>query len=180
MGMRRIRTKMVWLLVLPFLWFAQPTRGLLILGAVLAAGGLLIRGWAAGTIHKDEALTTSGPYAYTRNPLYIGSFLIGLGVVLAGGHWIWPALFLAFFLGVYGRTMSGETELLTELFGDRFEHYAENVPALLPRLTPYRPQQPDVAGGFRLRQYKRNNEWEALLGVGAAFAFLATKRMWFG
>jgi len=180
MGMRRIRTKMVWLLVPPFLWFAQPTRGLLILGALLAAGGLFIRGGAAGTTHKDEDLTTSGPYAYTRNPLYIGSFLIGLGVVLAGGHWVWPALFLAFFIGVYGRTMSGETELLAELFGDRFEHYAENVPALLPRLTPYRPQQPDVADGFRLRQYKRNNEWEALLGAGAAFAFLASKRMWFG
>jgi protein-S-isoprenylcysteine O-methyltransferase Ste14 len=180
MGMRRIRTKMVWLLVPPFLWFAQPTRGLLILGALLAAGGLFIRGWAAGTIHKDEDLTTSGPYAYTRNPLYIGSCPLGLGVVLAGGHWVWPALFLVFFIGVYGRTMSGETELLAELFGDRFEHYAENVPALLPRLTPYRPQQPDVADGFRLRQYKRNNEWEALLGAGAAFAFLASKRMWFG
>lgn len=171
---------MVWLLVLPLLWFAQPTRGLLMLGALLAAGGLLIRGWAAGTIHKDEDLTTSGPYAYTRNPLYIGSFFIGLGVALAGGHWIWPVLFLALFLGVYGRTMSGERGLLIELFGDCFEHYAENVPALLPRLTPYRSKHPDVAGGFRLRQYKRNNEWEALLGVGAAFAFLATKHMWFG
>ena len=180
MGMRRIRTKMVWLLVFPFLWFAEPTRGALILGATFAVTGLLIRGWAAGTIHKDEDLTTSGAYAYTRNPLYAGSFLIGLGLVVAGGHWIWHALFLVFFVGVYGRAMSGETELLAELFGDRFEHYAEHVPALLPRLTPYRPQRPDVAGGFRLRQYKRNNEWEALLGAGAAFAFLATKQMWIG
>ena len=178
--MRRTRTKMVWLLALPFLWFAQPTRALLVVGAVLAAGGLLIRGWAAGTIHKDEDLTTSGPYAYARNPLYIGSFLIGLGLVLAGGHWIWPVLFLVFFVGIYGRTISGETELLTELFGDRFDHYAENVPAFFPRVSPYRPQQPDVAGGFRLRQYKRNNEWEALLGAGAAFVYLATKQMWFG
>jgi len=180
MGMRRIRTKMVWLLVLPFLWFAQPTTGRLAVGAALAAVGLLIRGWAAGTIRKDEDLTTSGPYAYTRNPLYVGSFFVGLGVTLAGGHWIWPTLFFAFYLGVYRRTMSGETELLTELFGDRFVHYAENVPALLPRLTRYRPDQIDVESGFRVSRYKRNNEWEALLGAGAALAFLATKRMWFG
>lgn len=178
MGMRRIRTKLVWLLVLPFFWFAQPTRGLLIIGAASAAVGLLIRGWAAGTIYKDEQLTTSGPYAYTRNPLYVGSFLIGLGVTLAGGHWIWPALFIAFFVGVYGRTMSGETELLTELFGDRFRHYAANVPALIPRLSAYRPEPPNTAAGFTLSQYKRNNEWEAGLGAGAAFAFLASKGMW--
>lgn len=178
--MRRIRTKLVWLPVLPFLWFAQPTRALLLLGAALAVAGLIIRGWAAGTIRKEEDLTTSGPYAYVRNPLYLGSFFIGLGVVFAGGHWIWPALFLAFYGGVYGRTMSGETELLTELFGDRFLHYSEHVPALLPRLTAYRPSQPDSSGGFRFGQYKRNNEWEALLGAGAAFAFLATKQMWLG
>ena len=171
---------MVWLLVLPFLWFAQPTRALLYTGAALAAVGLLIRGWAAGTIRKDEALTTSGPYAYTRNPLYVGSLLVGFGVTLGGGHWIWPVLFFAFYIGVYGRTMSGETELLTRLFGDRFLHYAENVPAFLPRLTRYRPDQLDVDGGFRVSRYKRNNEWEALLGAGAAFAFLATKRVWFG
>lgn len=180
MGMRRIRTKLVWLLVLPFLWFAQPTRALLLLGATLAVAGLIIRGWAAGTIRKEEDLTTSGPYAYVRNPLYVGSFFIGIGVVLAGGHWIWPALFLVFYGGVYGRTMSGEAELLTELFGDRFSHYSEHVPALLPRLTAYRPSQPDSSGGFRLGQYKRNNEWEALLGAGAAFAFLAAKQMWLG
>ena len=170
---------MVWLLVLPFLWFAQPTTGGLAVGAVLAAVGLLIRGWAAGTIRKDKDLTTSGPYAYTRNPLYVGSFLVGLGVTLAGGHWIWPALFFAFYLGVYGRTMSGETELLTELFGDHFVHYAENVPVLLPRLTRYRADKLDAEGGFRVSRYKRNNEWEALLGAGATLAFLATKRMWF-
>jgi len=180
MGMRRIRTKMVWLLGLPFLWFAQPTTGLLAIGAALAAMGLLIRGGAAGTIRKDEDLTTSGPYAYTRNPLYIGSLFVGLGVTLAGGHWIWPTLFFAFYGPVYARTMSGEIELLTELFGQPFLHYAKNVPAFVPRLTKYRPEQPDLDGGFRVGQYMRNNEWEALLGAGAAFAFLATKPMWLG
>ena len=171
---------MVWLLVLPFLWFSQPTTGLFAIGVALAAVGLLLRGWAAGTICKDESLTTSGPYAYTRNPLYVGSLLIGLGVTLAGGHWIWPALFLAFYVAVYGRTMSGEAELLTALFGERFLHYAGAVPALLPRLTRYRPHQLDADGGIRVSRYMRNNEWEALLGAGAAFAFLAMKQSWLG
>ena len=180
MGMRRIRTKMVWLLVLPFLWCSRPTTGLRAIGVALAAVGLLIRGWAAGTIRKDESLTTSGPYAYTRNPLYVGSLFIGLGVTVAGGHWIWPALFFAFYVVVYGRTMSGETELLTKLFGERFLHYAEAVPALLPRMIRYRPLQLDADGGFRVSRYMRNNEWEALLGAGAAFAFLAMKQSWLG
>jgi len=177
--MRKLRLKAVWVLVLPFLWFARPTPVLLVIGGALAAFGLLVRGWAAGTIHKEEDLTTSGPYAYTRNPLYLGTLFIGMGVTVAGGQWIWPVAFLVFFAGVYGRTMAGEAELLGELFGDRYEHYASGVPAFLPRLTAYRAPLPDIAGGFRWSQYGRNREWEALLGGLATFAFL-TARWWLG
>jgi protein-S-isoprenylcysteine O-methyltransferase Ste14 len=177
---RKIRTRAVWLLVLPFLWFAAPTTQLIAVGAALALLGLGVRAWAAGTIHKDSDLTTSGPYAFTRNPLYVGSFLIGLGVTLAGGHWIWPVVFLAFYGLVYGRTLAYEAEVLSELFGESFNEYRTQVPAVLPRMTPYRPTQADVAGGFSFAQYRRNNEWEALLGAVAAFAFLATKGMWLG
>ncbi len=176
--MRRLRLRAVWLLVVPFLWFARPTAKLLVVGAGLGLLGLLVRGWAAGTIHKEKELTTTGPYAFTRNPLYVGSFILGLGITIAGGQWIWPALFLVFYAGVYGRTMGGEAVLLTELFGDRFRHYAANVPAFAPRLTPYRA--PGVeGGGFTLAQYKRNREWEAGLGALAGFAFLAAK-WWLG
>ena len=105
---------------------------------MISVVGLWVRGWAAGTIHKNEVLTTTGPYDHTRNPLYVGSFLLGLGITLAGGHWIWPTVFVLFYAGVYGRTMAGEARLLTELFGDRFLEYAANVPAVLPRLTPWR------------------------------------------
>lgn len=178
--MRTLRLKAVWLLILPFLWFAHPTPGLVAVGAGLGLLGLLIRGWAAGTIHKERDLTTSGPYAYTRNPLYVGSFFLGLGVTVAGGHWLFVVLFLLFYVGVYGRTMAGEAELLTELFGDRYRHYARRVPALLPRLTPYRPPQPDQAGGFSFAQYKRNKEWEAGLGAVAAYAVLLAKWWWMG
>lgn len=174
--MRTLRLKLVWLLVVPFLWFASPTPASLLVGAGVGTAGLLIRGWAAGTIRKEEELTTTGPYAYTRNPLYIGSFMLGVGITLAGGEWIWVALFLAFYLAVYTRTVVGERELLTEMFGDRYVHYAAQVPSFLPRLTPYRGPE-GVGEGFTLARYRRNNEWEAALGFVLVFAYL-TVRWW--
>ena len=174
MSLRRLRLRAVWLLVLPFLWLARPPPSALAAGAPLALAGLLLRGWAAGTIHKEKELTTTGPYAFTRDPLYLGSFFLGAGITLAGGHWVWPVLFLAFFAAAYGRTMAGERELLEELFGDRYRAYEANVPALVPRLTPWR--EPGVAGpGFTWARYVRNREWEAALGALAGFAFLAAK-----
>lgn len=179
MNLNRLRLKAVWLLVVPFLVLSRPTAELLAVGAAVAALGLVIRGWAAGTIHKERELTTSGPYAFTRNPLYLGSFFVGLGVTLAGGHWAWPALFVVFYVGVYSRTMAYEAGRLTELFGERYLAYARSVPAFLPRPTPYRPEAGAQTAGFRWEQYKRNREWEALLGGIGAFAFLAAKAVWF-
>ncbi len=175
LDMRRIRLRAVWLLILPFLWLARPDVRLLAAGLALSACGLLVRGWAAGTIHKDRELTMSGPYAFTRNPLYVGSFLLGLGVTVAGGLWYFVVAFLLFYAVVYGRTMGGEAELLTELYGDRYRHYAAHVPSFIPRLRPYRPPDASSTTGFRFSQYRRNREWEALLGTLAGFAFLVGK-----
>jgi hypothetical protein len=136
-----------------------------------------VRAWAAGTIHKERELTVTGPYAFTRNPLYLGTFLLGLGIAVAGGHWVWPALFLLFYAVAYGRTMSEEKAHLTDLFGDLYRDYAARVPAIIPRLTPYRPK--GAAGkGFTVAQYRRNREWEAALGALAGFAFLVGKWWW--
>lgn len=175
--MRQLRLRAVWLIVLPFLWFAAPTPTALLVGAGLAALGLWIRGWSAGTIHKDEELTTSGPYAFTRNPLYLGSFFIGLGVSLAGGHWVWPTIFLMFYGAVYSKTMAGEADHLSELFPERYAEYAAEVPVFFPRATPFRAPLGQT-GGFRWAQYRRNREWEATLGAVAAFGLLAAKSLW--
>ncbi|MDX1493313.1 MAG: isoprenylcysteine carboxylmethyltransferase family protein [Longimicrobiales bacterium] len=176
--MRQLRLRAVWLIVIPFLWFASPTAASLLVGSGLALAGLFVRGWSAGTIHKDQELTVSGPYAFTRNPLYLGSFFIGLGVSIAGGHWIWPVIFLAFFATVYRKTMAGEARHLRELFPERYPEYAARVPGFLPRPTPYRPADGQTAG-FRWAQYRRNREWEASLGALAAFIFLTAKAFWF-
>lgn len=175
--MRQLRLRAVWLIVIPFLWLSSPGPSSLLVGSALAVLGLFIRGWSAGTIHKDQELTVSGPYAFTRNPLYLGSFFIGLGVAIAGGHWIWPVVFLAFFATVYTRTMAGEARHLTELFPGQYGEYAASVPAFVPRLTPYRAPDGQTAG-FRWAQYRRNREWEASLGALAAFGLLAAKALW--
>ena len=173
--MRRFRLRAIWLLVLPFLWYSRPTSALLFLGGPIAVVGLLIRAWAAGSIMKERELATSGPYAHMRHPLYIGSLFVGLGVTLAGGHWIWPTLFLGFYAAAYGATIAGEAELLDELFGEAYRDYAANVPALAPQLRPFRPAASTAKGGFRFSQYRRNKEWEALLVAAGAFGFLTAK-----
>lgn len=169
-----MRTKAAWLIVVPFLALARPTPLLLGLGAALATGGLLVRGWSAGTIDKGEALAVSGPYAFTRNPLYLGSFVIGIGLAAAGGHWIWPVAFIAFFGAVYVPTMKREAERLSQLFGSRYAEYAAQVPAFLPRLTPY-GSEPTEGGGFQWSRYRRYREWEALLGVVGALLVLTLR-----
>lgn len=173
-----VRTKSAWLIAVPFFVLAGPTPTRLAIGVVIGALGLALRGWSAGTIHKNEALTTSGPYAFVRNPLYVGSFLIGGGLSVAGGSWLWLVLFLVFYAALYGPTVAAEAERLTEQFGHLYVEYAAQVPAFIPRLTPFRSAQ--SAGGFRWSQYERNREWEALLGAAAAFALLWLKMTWLG
>lgn len=175
-----IRTKSAWLIAVPFFVLAGPTPARLAIGAVISALGLALRGWSAGTIHKNEALTTSGPYAFVRNPLYVGSFLIGGGLAVAGGSWLWLVLFLVFYAALYGPTVSAEAERLTEQFGHLYVEYSAKVPAFIPRLTPFRAGAANVLEGFRWSQYERNREWEALLGAGAAFVVLWLKMAWIG
>jgi protein-S-isoprenylcysteine O-methyltransferase Ste14 len=175
--MRELRLRAVWLIVIPFLWFSSPSFGVLATGALVVALGLGMRAWAAGTIRKDEALTTTGPYAFTRNPLYLGSLFIGVGVAVAGGHWVWPAVFLIFYTVVYSRTIASEGRRLGKRFPDLYATYSSEVPSFLPRVTPYRASgvASDPSSGFRWSQYRRNREWEASLGALATFGFLAAK-----
>lgn len=193
---RTLRLKAVWLGVPFFLWFVAPTPTHLSAGVGLGLFGLSIRGWAAGTIRKEEHLAVTGPYAHTRNPLYVGSLFLGVGITVASGYLAWTAVFLVFYGGVYVATMRGEAEYLTALFGEAYAHYAAHVPALLPRLTAYRPAEsgtgprtdalPAVAGdpappstpppgGFSWTQYRRNREWEAALGFGLVLGYLAVR-----
>ncbi len=145
----------------------------------MGASGLALRAWAAGSIRKDRELATTGPYAHTQNPLYLGSFILGIGVTVAGGRWIFGVAFLAFFLLVYRATVQREANELEERFGERYRAYRAQVPSVLPRFTAYRAEGSDAPGGFSGARYLRNREWEAVLGAVAAFAALALKlKLW--
>lgn len=174
---RGVRIGSAWLLAIAFFWVALPSPSSLRLGAVVVASGLLIRGWAAGVLEKDRELAVSGPYAFTRNPLYLGSFLIGAGAVIAGGRPWLGLVFLAYFGWVYGSTMARETDELAARFGEDYRRYRQSVPVFLPRLAPFRPGTAHAAGRttLSLARYLHNREYEALLGAAAAIGLLALK-----
>jgi protein-S-isoprenylcysteine O-methyltransferase Ste14 len=174
--LRTLRLRGAWLLIFPFFYFAEPSTATLAWGFGIAGLGLVIRGWAAGHIRKDEELATGGPYAHTRNPLYLGSFLIGVGVTVAGAQPIFLLLFAGLFLGVYSAQSRVEAAYLTERFGETYIAYAGHVPLLLPRPLPDRT--PIERTRFIGRRYFLNREWEAALGVLAGFAGLVVKLMW--
>jgi protein-S-isoprenylcysteine O-methyltransferase Ste14 len=178
LDLRRFRLRAVWLLIIPFYVFATPSTNLLWWGAGVSAAGLSLRAWAAGSIRKDRELATTGPYAHTRNPLYLGSFMLGAGVTLAGGRWVFGVAFLVFFLLVYRATVRREATELEARFGESYRAYAAHVPTVLPRITRYRAKGSDSPqGGFSRARYLRNREWEAAFGAAAAFGLLALKLM---
>lgn len=178
LGSRRVRLKGIWLLLVPFFFFADPSPITIPIGAVLACVGVAIRAWAAGCIRKDRELAVRGPYAHTRNPLYLGSLFIGVGVTVAGGSPFFVGLFLLFFFVVYRRAIESEEADLEVEFGAAYRRYRTEVPFLLPRMTPYRPGTP--ASRFSPSRYLKNREWEAALGVVAGFVFLVVKLVWEG
>jgi len=140
--------------------------------------GLLVRAWAAGTLEKNWRLTVTGPYAFTRNPLYLGSLIIGLGAAAAAAQPWFAVVFAAFFAWMYGAAMRVEAERLREEFGEAYARYSERVPLLLPRRAPYRVAPPDAEDAFSLRRYCRNKEYEAALGALGGFALLVVKTVW--
>jgi len=174
--MQRWRVPLGFLCAALFLLLARPQPLTLIIGGVVALCGLALRAWAAGHIRKNDRLATSGPYAFTRNPLYLGSFIMGLGFTLAAGHWWWllGGMFVALFLGIYLPVMRVESAILAELFGPEFDVYTRHVPLFLPRLLPYRDSAKPVTK-FDASLYIRYREYRAALGVLAAWGLLACK-----
>ncbi|HUQ34499.1 MAG TPA: isoprenylcysteine carboxylmethyltransferase family protein [Pyrinomonadaceae bacterium] len=172
--MQRWRVPLGFLCGALFLWFARPRWMTLGIGGAVALVGLALRAWAAGHIRKNAALATSGPYAFTRNPLYLGSFLLGLGFTIASGQ-PWLALpFAALFLGIYYPVMRVEAADLAKLFGEDYETYARAVPLFLPRLSPYRDEKTEGAK-FDASLYMRYREYQAALGLLIAWGLLALK-----
>lgn len=173
---RRIRLRLAWLAAPVFLVLAAPTPATIAAGAALALAGAALRAWAAGTIVKNAVLTTTGPYAHTRNPLYVGSFLIGLGLAVAGARISVLVAFLIAYGLVYGRVMRLEAARLERDFGEAYRAYAHNVPLFFPRLRPYRPDD-RARSHFFIERYLAHREYQAALGILLGFAGLAVKML---
>ncbi len=172
--MQRWRVPLGFVCAALFILLARPVFWTLAVGASVSLAGLALRAWAAGHIRKNDRLATSGPYAHTRNPLYLGSFLLGLGFTVAAGRpLLLGLLFAALFLGIYLPVMRVESATLAGLFGKEFERYAQSVPLFFPRLTAY------DAGGERVHfdagLYMRYREYRAAIGFAVALALLALK-----
>jgi protein-S-isoprenylcysteine O-methyltransferase Ste14 len=169
---RRIRVPLGFVFAVLYFWLARPTWRFLALGSVIIVPGLLIRALASGHVRKNEALATSGPYAYTRNPLYLGSLLIGIGFAVAARSWWVGALLVAMFFAIYVPVIRGEEKFLRETFPE-FGEYARRVPRMLPRFTPARSRE--EGGGFSIDLYLKHREWKALLGGVLLVAALVLK-----
>ncbi len=164
---------------------ATPTWRSIAYGTIVAVFGLIVRGAAAGYLRKDRELAVTGPYARTRNPLYLGSAILAAGFVVAS-HSCIAGLFVSLYFGIfYYAVMRNEEEDLRMRFGTDFNAYASRVPLFFPNLFASGGSQSpansvtsrEVSGGFSWAQYRRNREYRALFGAIAAMAMVCL-RMW--
>jgi protein-S-isoprenylcysteine O-methyltransferase Ste14 len=165
---RRIRVPAGFLFAAFYLWLARPSAISMAWSLLLVIPGLLLRAYASGYVKKNAELTVTGPYAYTRNPLYLGSILMAFGFAAASRNlWITLALALLFLL-IYGPTIYSEEQFLRSTF-PAFESYAQGVPRLFPRFTPAR-----IAGegSFSGALYRQHREYNSALGACAVYAVL--------
>jgi protein-S-isoprenylcysteine O-methyltransferase Ste14 len=179
---RRIRVPLGFvtaLLYLVELTRHTPKPAAILCSLLLVVPGLWLRGYAAGYVKKNRELTQTGPYAYVRNPLYLGSILIAAGFALALLSWIVALALAVMFLIIYVPVIASEERFLRATFPD-FETYCRRVPRLIPRLTAASPPplQPDQqndsevsSGSFSIALYLRHREYNA--AIGAALLYLS-------
>jgi protein-S-isoprenylcysteine O-methyltransferase Ste14 len=156
-----------------YLWLAKPTASSMMIGSALIIPGLALRALASGHVQKNEQLTITGPYAYTRNPLYLGSLILAVGFAIIARSWWIGAVLLLLFLAIYLPVIRGEEVYLREHFSE-FAEYARQVPRLLPRLR-------SLTGGcgtFSWDLYWKHREYNATLGAMAMMAALTAKLLW--
>jgi protein-S-isoprenylcysteine O-methyltransferase Ste14 len=170
---RRIRVPLGFAFAALYFWLARPTWWSIAAGTAVALVGVLIRALASGHVRKNEELTTTGPYGYTRNPLYLGSIVIAIGFAVAARN-LWTGVVLVvLFLAIYLPVIRSEEEVLRGKFSN-FDDYVAKVPRLLPRLTSASPE----GGSFSRALYMQHREYNALMGTLAMVCALIAKLVW--
>ncbi|HEV2688691.1 MAG TPA: isoprenylcysteine carboxylmethyltransferase family protein, partial [Bryobacteraceae bacterium] len=167
---RRLRVPLGFAFGVLYVWLARPTRNSLVAGGLMLLPGLFLRGLASGHVQKDKQLTTSGPYAYTRNPLYLGSLILAAGFAVAARNWWIVVVMAAIFAAIYIPVIAGEENFLRRTF-PTYEDYARHVPRMLPRLTPYGGEQ----SAYSSARYWKHREYQAILGCTVVLCILVLK-----
>ena len=171
---RRIRVPLGFLFAAFYFWRARPDWLSLALGAAVAATGVFLRAMASGHVKKNEQLATTGPYAYCRNPLYLGSIIIAIGFAIAARD-LWVAIgIVGLFIVIYVPVMRSEEDFLRQQFAE-YESYARRVPRLIPSTVWF----PGLTSGFARELYRQHREYNALIGAAALLAALVVKMLWF-
>src|SRR5437868_3759177 len=170
---RRIRVPLGFGFAALYLWLARPTPGSVAIGTLVALPGLLLRALASCHVQKNEQLTTSGPYAYTRNPLYLGTLILAGGFALAARNWWIAGGMVLIFFAVYLPVIRSEEAFLRQRFPE-FSDYSARVPRLLPSL----PGRGNATHEFSWDLYRKHREYNAILGSVAMFVALLAKLLW--
>jgi protein-S-isoprenylcysteine O-methyltransferase Ste14 len=171
---RRIRVPLGFVFAAAYIWLARPTIVPMAVGSCVAFAGLYIRALASGHVEKNEVLATSGPYAYTRNPLYLGSIILAAGFLIAAKSW-WLTLIAAIMLvAIYVPVIRSEEAFLRARFPE-FDDYTAHVPRLFPRVRAYHNRH----ASFSWHLYWKHREYNAALGAGLMIIVLVAKSLWF-
>jgi len=172
---RKIRRPIGLIMVLLVVVFGMPKFHLFVIVSPLLAIGLIVRIWAAGVLHKNKTVTSTGPYSYVRNPLYLGSFLLGLGFCFLT-HKLWIVIFgLGLFALIYGFTIYSEERELENRFGDAYREYKKKVPSFIPRFR-FSPKTTFDWATFSIKQaFIINKEYNAILGTFGLFILMYIK-----
>jgi protein-S-isoprenylcysteine O-methyltransferase Ste14 len=158
----RLRVPLGFVAGILVLWLAEPTRPLLAAGSAVAAIGECIRVWAAGHLEKSREVTRSGPYRWTRHPLYVGSAVMGLGVAIAGNSLIAAAATGLYVALTFTAAIRTEEAFLRRTFGAEYDDYCRGA-------------GPAVERRFSVKRVWRNREYRAVAGIAAVFAILCLK-----
>jgi protein-S-isoprenylcysteine O-methyltransferase Ste14 len=158
----RLRVPLGFLAGVLVLWLAKPAWGVLAMGTVVAVAGESVRVWAAGHLEKSREVTRSGPYRWSRHPLYVGSALMGVGVAIAGNSAIGAALIGLYLVITMTAAVRTEEAFLRSRFGPEYDDYCRGVSRAPGR-------------AFSFARAWRNREYRALVGMAAVFAILVLK-----
>jgi len=165
------RPRLTGVAALIVIFFAQPTLESLCLGSIIVILGEMGRTWALGYIDKDAELATTGPYAFTRNPLYVFNTTMFIGFCVMGNHLI-PALVASvIFIWIYMVVISIEAERMVDLFGDAYTEWSKYVPLFIPRLTPWKDRAKKAYSFALMFGHKEPKHWfGTLVGLSIFYA----------